>query len=72
MILGQCGCKDLMSSNGHGNCQTTSSYLSDKLFCYVIQPSPCSDLQDSNIMPGEKYSAEACSSQGGVIVNSIT
>ena len=32
--------------------------------CYVVQPSGCDDLVDSESNPGEKFSAEACALKG--------
>ena len=63
-ILGSsCKCKDLVL-NGNGNCQTnsTSATHQGKRFCYVELPSNCIDLVDSTEQPGEKFSAEPCSS----------
>ena len=64
-MLGSCTCKDLVAPNGGGNCQgPTSTKLGNKVFCYVTQPSSCSDVLDSSTNQGEKYSAESCGQTG--------
>ena len=51
-----------MGSTGFGNCQKFPPIgpIKGKPFCYVEQPSGCSDVRESTSDPGEKYSAEAC------------
>ena len=41
-----------MEDDDEGNCK--------KGYCYVNQPSTCSDLERSHNFPGEKWSYEAC------------
>ena len=61
---GKCTCKELISPFGSGNCLQTSIRLNNKPYCYVDLPSSCPDLLDSSDIPGEKYSADACSNTG--------
>ena len=58
-----CQCKNITTLEGHGNCLRPSNKHNDMLFCYVIQPSSCSDLEEDDAFNGEKLSAEACKSQ---------
>ena len=58
-----CQCKNITTLEGYGNCLKPSNKHNDMLFCYVIQPSSCSDLKDDDAFNGEKLSAEACKSQ---------
>ena len=46
-----------------GNCKRkdeSTGPLKGKFFCYVFKPSSCTDLQASNFVKGEMYSAEPC------------
>ena len=54
-----CLCKDLITSDGYGNCLKDPS-------CYVQQPSSCDDVKDSTVSPGEKWSFQACSQKGKI------
>ena len=56
-FLSDCTCKDLINPSGYGNCASTG--FSSK-FCYVNQPTSCSDALDSLDLPGEKFSSEPC------------
>ena len=56
-FLSDCTCKDLINPFGYGNCASTG--FSSK-FCYVNQPTSCSDALDSLDLPGEKFSSEPC------------
>ena len=56
-FLSDCTCKDLMNPFGYGNCASTG-FSSE--FCYVNQPTSCSDALDSLDLPGEKISSEPC------------
>jgi len=49
-----CVCKNLLNEQGDGDCDGVE-------WCFVLQPSSCNDLQESNDLPGEKLSYEACS-----------
>lgn len=66
IVKGSCSCKDLVSKDGRGNCKGAKVAKEGKVrvICYVNQPSYCSDLEDSDILPGEKHSAAACLSKG--------
>ena len=46
-----------MNPFGYGNCASTG-FSSE--FCYVNQPTSCSDALDSLDLPGEKFSSEPC------------
>jgi len=58
-----CQCKNITTLEGYGNCLKPSNKHNDMLFCYVIQPSSCSDLEDDDAFNGEKLSTEACKLQ---------
>ena len=58
-------CKDFIGASGQGNCKD----FNGKPLCYVTQPSSCSDLQDSQTNPGEKFSFTACSKGGMSILS---
>ena len=66
IVKGICSCKNLVSKDGHGNCKGTRVPKEGQMrvICYVSQPSYCSDLEDSDTLPGEKHSAAACFSKG--------
>ena len=63
-----CSCKSLFYEADGGDCLLNDK--NGKPFCYVNQPSYCTDLENSlvrgneNEEPEEKFSAEACSSAG--------
>ena len=61
-----CVCKDFIGKYGYGNCNKKSKHKEheDQAICYVIQPSGCQDLVDSDTDLGEKLSAQACSLKG--------
>ena len=65
-ITASCACKDFVNSGGHGNCQTASQSNDHhgRKMCYVVQPSTCKDLVNSNSNPGEQFSEEACDGKG--------
>ena len=78
-----CHCKNLTAANGYGNCRAPKTWWENSNFdelegwgigmtgCYVQLPSGCPDLIDSNMIPGEKTSSEACIiSEGTLILNS--
>ena len=58
-IIG-CTCHDFINVGGHGQCKTSHSTTGDQPFCYVNQPSNCTDLLPSETDPGRKISAKAC------------
>ena len=55
-----CTCHDFINVGGHGQCKTSHSTTGDQPFCYVNQPSNCTDLLPSETDPGRKISAKAC------------
>ena len=62
-----CRCKNIVNAEGEGRCNNKPALLEfgaggAKPFCYVEQPSSCTDLRNSNLegMYGEKYSNIAC------------
>ena len=55
-----CTCHDFINDGGHGRCKTSHSTTGDQPFCYVNQPSNCTDLLPSETDPGRKISAKAC------------
>ena len=58
-----CQCKNITTLEGNGNCLKPSNKHNAMSFCYVIQPSSCSDLEEDDAFNGEKLSAEACKSR---------
>lgn len=54
MISG-CTCIDFLNENGNGNCNTHDEY-----FCYVEQPTNCTDAEYSVEVPGKQWSEHAC------------
>ena len=66
-ILDPCVCKNMIDSNGYGNCQGNKmenlSYGLSEV-CYVTQPSGCHDLMSSTTISSEQMSAQACISEG--------
>ena len=63
----ECKCTSRLNEYGKGNCTTTSwskFWRGGKRWCYVAQPSDCSDLQNSTVLEGDKYSAKACHTKG--------
>ena len=56
-----CTCHDFINVSGHGQCKTKHSITNGHLFCYVNEPSNCTDLFASETDPGRKISVEACS-----------
>ena len=48
----ECWCKDLLNSDGDGNCLNA--------WCYVEKPSYCNDLHNSGLISGEQISHQAC------------
>ena len=67
-----CKCKNLVNQQGYGNCKF-KSYASQSFreFCYVDQPSNCSDLISSKSIVGEQFSSEACNLKGKLYMNII-
>ena len=67
-----CKCKNLVNQQGYGNCKL-KSYASQSFreFCYVNQPSNCSDLISSKSIVGEQFSSEACNLKGKLYMNII-
>ena len=72
-----CYCKNLTDANGYGNCQASETrWYIGEIFgtsripagCYVQLPSGCPDLKDSDMIPGEKTSEEACIISEGTII----
>ena len=69
-----CYCKNLTDANGYGNCQASVTGWS--IFeintvpagCYVQLPSGCPDLKNSDMIPGEKTSEEACIISEGTLI----
>ena len=62
--LAECKCKQSLNQYDKGNCSTKSLKFGWRKWCYVIQPSNCTDLENStfheeNGIP-QQYSAEAC------------
>ncbi len=55
-----CTCHDFINVGGHGQCKTKASITNGRPFCYVNQPSNCTDLYASETDPGKKISVEAC------------
>ena len=60
----ECKCKQSLNKYDKGNCTTESLKFGGRKWCYVIQPSNCTDLKNSTFheekgIP-QKYSAEAC------------
>ena len=60
----QCKCQRSVNIYENGNCSTKSLKFGWRKWCYVIQPSNCTDLENStfheeNGIP-QQYSAEAC------------
>ena len=65
-----CTCHDFINAGGHGQCKTNHSTTGGRQFCYVNQPSNCTDLLPSETDPGKKISAEACNKGNGPHPNS--
>ena len=64
-ITVSCTCKNLINGYGEGNCLANSAKFgpeSGKKYCYVHNPSNCTDLLESDVLHGEKISAVACNS----------
>lgn len=65
-FLAGCTCLDhlLNKKGGTGNCQD----LEPERWCYVNQPSNCSDLVDSKSHSGKQWSFDACKDTEGKYV----
>ena len=60
-MLASCTCKDLINSDGFGNCKGyRDPNRNYKFACYVVQPSNCTDLVASLTNPGEMSSTQPC------------
>ena len=66
----QCKCQQDVNIYEKGNCSTKSLKFGWREWCYVIQPSNCTDLENSTFHKDkgtyEQYSAEACSPSKGI------
>ena len=60
-FMSECLILGVVNDNGVGNCKGARDSDFNNFACYVIQPSNCNDLKNSSTNPGEKLSAEACS-----------
>ena len=59
-----------MNRNGYGRCQKSNPRQANGLpFCYVNEPSSCSDLQTSKTDRSKKFSAVAFG--GGVVIPAV-
>ena len=62
-----CSCTDRVNRYGVGQCRgawARGNWTGEQYACYVHQPSTCTDLTDSETIPGQKVSAEACGLRG--------
>ena len=68
----QCKCQRSVNIYENGNCSTKSLKFGWRKWCYVIQPSNCTDLENSTFHKDkgllQQYSAEACSPIKGIII----
>ena len=61
--LDGCECSNKTNhKTGQGNC---NNIWTNGFWCYVIQPSNCSDLTESESYPGKQWSYEACKIDNG-------
>ena len=61
--LGDCSCSDYVNAKGYGNCQKQKR---GKAYCFVNQPSTCTDLRNSSYEDGLQFSHEACQKGQGM------
>ena len=68
----QCKCQQDVNIYEKGNCSTKSLKFGWREWCYVIQPSNCTDLENSTFHKDkgiyQQYSAEACSPSKGISI----
>ena len=68
----QCKCQQDVNIYEKGNCSTKSLKFGWREWCYVIQPSNCTDLENSTFHKDKgvylQYSAEACSPSKGILI----
>ena len=68
----QCKCQQDVNVYEKGNCSTKSLKFGWREWCYVIQPSNCTDLENSTFHKDkgihQQYSAEACSPSKGISI----
>ena len=68
----QCKCTQDVNIYDKGNCSSKSLKFDWREWCYVIQPSNCTDLENSTFHKDEgilqQYSAEACSPSKGISI----
>ena len=63
-LLVGCKCSNLITREGEGNCKTT---WEGELWCYVIEPSNCTDLLESTSYAGMRWSQRnACKNEMGI------
>ena len=71
-LLAQCKCQRSVNIYGKGNCSTKSLNFGWREWCYVVQPSNCTDLENSTFHKDkgilQQYSAEACSPIKGIFI----
>ena len=68
----QCKCQHDVNIYEKGNCSTKSLKFGWREWCYTIQPSNCTDLENSTFHKDkgiyQQYSAEACSPSKGMLI----
>ena len=65
-VLGDCSCSDFVTNDGYGNCNKTTRNEPEKgPFCYVNNPTTCSDVIDEDSQAPTGYSWEACNNDKG-------
>ena len=71
-----CKCQQDINIYEKGNCSTKSLKFGWREWCYVVQPSDCTDLENSTFHSTDgvpqQYSAEACSPREGISIYRIT
>ena len=65
-VLGNCSCSEFVTKDGYGNCTKTTKNEPEKgPFCYVNNPTTCSDVIDEDSQAPTGYSWEACNNNKG-------
>ena len=55
-----CKCSNISNENGFRACQKRNDNFNGKFSCFVVQPSACPDVIDSDSNNGRQLSAMAC------------
>ena len=71
-LSAECKCTQSLNKYDKGNCSANSLKFGWRKWCYVVQPSNCTDLENSTFHKDkgiyQQYSAEACSPSKGISI----